>query len=226
MKIASPTNPGAVSPPNVAAGTESPSAENKVGLVGAGPTPPAGGLSALFAKKKIGNNPQTIASQNTGLVATQNAPPDTSTLEITIDRPAIPIETSNGPTNFQEKLQRLDFLIGERERVDKFDLDHIRGLCKDIMIDLKTMPEFDGMVRAKDVHNLMVYVQSSVGQAKNQFALNADKTVKKTERKNQKSQIADEMFMQFFAPTATKLSLEDLSTMNTDDITAKDRNKK
>lgn len=82
---------------------------------------------------------------------------------------------SFGPANFQDVLGRLDTLVGESTGINTLQMDEARGYVMKIMTTLKTHPEFDGLLAAKDVHNVMVFIQSSSQLATADFIVKKEK---------------------------------------------------
>jgi hypothetical protein len=131
----------------------------------------------------------------------------------------VPVEEARGPEGFKETLAKLDAMIGEVMRVEQTDFDIVRGYVASISTELKTMPEYRGFVRAKDVHNLMKFIQASSSQASNQFKVSAEKAAKKAVTSRSKKVFSLDAFGDDVPKP--KMNLEALSGMNTDDIPEK-----
>lgn len=74
-------------------------------------------------------------------------------------------DSTYGPADFQMTLANLDTLIGEQTGISQLQIDMARKYISEIMITLKTHPEFEGILVDKDVHNVMLFVQSSMNMA-------------------------------------------------------------
>lgn len=140
----------------------------------------------------------------------------------------VPVVSSTGPMGFDQKLRQLDALIGEVMRIPQTDLDHTRNYVAEIMTELKIHPEYEGMVRASDIRNLMKFVQSSSSQATNQFAKAAESKEKKATAKRKAASMDLGAFSEdlsdsqpkLAAPTR-KMDLKALAGFNTDDVKTK-----
>jgi hypothetical protein len=126
---------------------------------------------------------------------------------------------SRGPENFKQNLLRLDSMVGDMMRIEVGDIGFVRQMVRDIMVDLKEYPEFDGIVREKDVHNIMKFIQASSSQASNQFALQAEKKEKAATKK--RNVIKADISALLGPITTHKFDLTSLSSFNTDKIDPK-----
>lgn len=139
-----------------------------------------------------------------------------------VARLEVPVVESRGPENFQETLKKLDAMIGEAMRVEQTDFDIVRGYVATVSKELKEMPEYRGFVRAKDMHNIMKFIQASSSQAVNQFKVSAEKKEKASTRKKASSNFSLAAFGDD-VPVKKGFNLEALSSMNTDDVPVKSR---
>ena len=113
-----------------------------------------------------------LGVQTTPASAGQVVPPKVPSLVSKV--PAAPAQVESvtaidskltGPEGFQAKLDGLDRLIMEGQGLSQLTLDTARGYVGAIMTELKTNPEFDPLLKDRDVHNIMTFVQSSTQRA-------------------------------------------------------------
>lgn len=68
----------------------------------------------------------------------------------------------DGPIGFQERLDRLEALVETDKGLSGPAQGVARSYVQVIMKELVTHPEYDGMVIARDVHNIMVFARSQM----------------------------------------------------------------
>lgn len=124
---------------------------------------------------------------------------------------------SNGPAGFQAKLDELDVLCRHEAGITEFTHDAVKKRVSELMIELKANPEMENLVIDRDVHNIMLYVQSASRMANKQFEQTAVTRAKRENNSNKKSIAKANMsdaFDQMFG------SLEALAELNTDGMPA------
>jgi hypothetical protein len=89
------------------------------------------------------------------------------------------VEIESSPEGMRAKLDRLDRLIIAGSGVDQTSIDTARNYVQDIMIELKTHPEYSGVLVDKDVHNVMSFVRASMNLAQKTFTEVANKRTAK-----------------------------------------------
>lgn len=198
MAAASPSAQAAVSPST----NPAPSPTSQVGASVAKPV----GLGAFLKAAQSGKPIQAP-------VAKEAHPPAEPAERIEVE-----VVEARGPEGFKATLEKLDAMIGSVMRVERTDFDIVRGYVASVMTELKEMPEYRGFVRAKDVHNLMKFVQASSSQAENQFKVSSEKKEKKAVAKKKASSFNLEAFGDV---PQKRMNLDALSGMNTDDIAVK-----
>lgn len=181
--------------------------------------------------------------QSTGVPATTApAEPNPSVGGVSSGEPGLPAtteEVAKGPAGFKAILDSFDALVGASVGISALDLDNARNYVARVMTELKTNPEMQAFVIDRDVHNIMKYVQASASIAGQNFVTKASTRAKKEAKAQAAASVSLEMFddqvdvaAQMAAlkakraggkPASAPLSIQDLSSINTDDIEAKDR---
>jgi hypothetical protein len=139
------------------------------------------------------------------------------------------LTSTYGPANFQHTLRQLDTLVGESTGIQQIQLDIARKYVMEIMVTLRTHPEFDGILVDKDIHNVMVFVQSSMNLATAGFVEKKAKAATRESKKKASSYGGMTFEMIEFggnevdAFKAAAASLDAFSTLNTDSIVPKVR---
>lgn len=83
------------------------------------------------------------------------------------------------PENFQDVLDNLDGLMKKDQGEIDFHLGHIRNYVQRIMVDLRTNPEYDGLIIDRDVHNIMAFLQRTKSQAEITIGNKVEKAAKR-----------------------------------------------
>lgn len=91
---------------------------------------------------------------------------------------------TSGPAGFRAVLDYLDELIGTTTQIQLIQMDAARSHVKTIMQQLVSNPEYDEILVDKDVHNVMVFVQSSVTMAQAGFVQKKQTKEKKEAKKS------------------------------------------
>lgn len=148
-----------------------------------------------------------------------------------VDDP-LKIEWSDGPAGVRERLDAIDQIIGGASEVSTLAIDTVRGYVAEIMKMLKSNPAYDSILVDKDMHNVMLFVRSSVTLAKSGFET---KSTKRTVKELKTAAAADFDLSNLMSPTpkakskangspaATGFDLSDIAAMDTTAITAKTR---
>lgn len=191
--------------PTSAAVAPSPQTEQPAGVA-------AVGLGALLARKRAEAQRGNESNQALAIL------PTSGTAEQT---PSVPVVAARSEADFAAKMQRLDLTIGEIESISQLEIDHVRNLVVEIMLDLKQFPEFDGMVRAKDTRNLMKFIQATSSQVNNQFAKVAEKREVKKAKSGGLTVNLDAMAGFLPPPKTVTVSLDAFADMNFDDVPVK-----
>lgn len=92
-------------------------------------------------------------------------------------------EVIDGPAGFQAKLDKLDSLVSKETGISQLSIDTARAYVRDIMLELRVYPEYDGILIDRDTHNIMAYVQASQLQVGNAFVVAKEKRVKAADKK-------------------------------------------
>lgn len=127
-----------------------------------------------------------------------------------------------GPDGFKYKLDMLDALIQRDAGINGAMLGVVKGRIKDIVKELKEFPEYDGLIIDRDIHNIMLFMQQSVNQAKADFV---QKDKKRTTKaiKAAKFDFGESLANGPLALEGPTLDLDALSGLNLDDVKAKVR---
>ncbi len=191
------------------------------------------GTAASTQGRQVQETGQALAVAQTTVVAESSADglPSASVPATT--------EAAKGPAGFKTLLDSFDKLVGESLSISALDLDNARNYVASVMTELKTNPEMQSFVIDRDVHNIMKYVQASANIAGMNFVTKASARAKKESKAAAAANVSLEMFddsidvaAQMAALKAkrlggksasTPLSIQDLSSINTDDIAPKDR---
>lgn len=151
----------------------------------------------------------------------------------------VPIDTltgvtdSFGPADFQVLLRNLDQLVGEQTGIGQLQLDIVRKYVSEIMVTLKENPEFEPILVDKDVHNVMVFVQSSMNLATADFVQKKQKKDTSAAKKAAKTGGNMTFSMIAFESEGPKGGMDfgaafagnaiDLGSMNLDEVQPKNR---
>jgi len=119
---------------------------------------------------------------------------------------------------FRARLAALDSLCQAESGITPLIHDTVKSHVKAIMVDLRENPEMRGLLLDKDMHNIMLFIQSStqVQDAK------VEKVAVKREKKAKTSAISG-AFDDAFASLDAVPSLADLGNRSTDNIESKVR---
>lgn len=83
------------------------------------------------------------------------------------------------PEDFQQKLDFFDELMSRDQGSLDFNLNRARDFVKKIMIELKENPEYDGMIIARDVHNIIAFQRRLKDAAQATISTKVEKAAKK-----------------------------------------------
>lgn len=106
----------------------------------------------------------------------------------TVIEPEEDVEIESGPEGMRVKLDRLDKMIIANSGIDQMSVDTARKYVQDIMIELKTHPEYMGVLVDKDIHNVMTFVRESMNLAQKTFQEVANKRQTKAIKDSKKPQ--------------------------------------
>jgi hypothetical protein len=139
-----------------------------------------------------------------------------------------------GPADLSLRLKTLDDLIVSSAGLSQLQIDTARKYVMDIMICLRVNPEFDSILAAKDVHNVMVFVQKSISMAQADFVEKKEKATKRAQKiaATPKMNFDMALFDNIGNPGVKALppggkranvtfDLSDFGSMNTDEVEAK-----
>lgn len=124
------------------------------------------------------NNESTKAPDVFDLASKEVTPPVPTVIEAEDDEV---VESS--PEGMRAKLDRLDKMIIANSGVDQTSIDTARGYVQDIMVELKTHPEYSGVLADKDVHNIMTFVRATLNLTQKTFQSTAEKRTKAATKK-------------------------------------------
>lgn len=135
-------------------------------------------------------------------------------------------EQPTGPAGFRAKLDAFDSLVGHLTAIDPIMHSVVKGHVKSLMLDLNASPEMRELLLDKDVHNIMVFVQSATAKADVHFESVATKRIaKEAKGKNEnKASIGaalDDLLLSFGKPKPKDVN--SLANLNTDAIKSKER---
>lgn len=116
------------------------------------------------------------------------------------------------PTDFQELLNRFDDMMCRDQGILDVDLQRCRDFVKRIMIELKENPEYDGLVAARDVHNIIKFQRRTKTQAESAVVVKTEKAAKAAAKPKAKSRF--NVDFDAFDLSAKPKSIEDLSNMD------------
>lgn len=74
-----------------------------------------------------------------------------------------------GPEGFKERLARLDRLIQADNGVTEINIGVARTYVKEVAIELKEFPEYMGIMKPLDIHNVMVFMRGTMAMAEKGF---------------------------------------------------------
>ena len=128
--------------------------------------------------------PVTPAVQAAAVPAVESTQP---TLEAPRDV-AVPVpQVIEGPADFQRVLDAFDHLASTTLEFDELTIPGVRRYVMDIMVALKTNPEYDGILVARDVHNVMKFIRASKQITEAGFVVTAKKREKKEAAKKNRA---------------------------------------
>jgi hypothetical protein len=135
-------------------------------------------LKSQQAPTHVDSTPKPATPDVFDLAAKSVEPPVPSVIEPENDEP---VEST--PEGMRAKLDRLDKMIIANSGVDQTSVDTARNYVQEIMVELKTHPEYKGVLAANDVHNIMTFVRSSLTLTQKTFQSTAEKRTKAATKK-------------------------------------------
>lgn len=102
--------------------------------------------------------------------------------------PAVAESEVTGPVGFKAKLDAYDAMVGHLTKIDPVLHGVVKASVKSIMVDLIQSPEMRELIIDRDIHNIMLFVQSSTATADSHFESVAKKRVTKQANSAQKTQ--------------------------------------
>lgn len=232
---APPATPAQPAPAQVPVPTAKPS-----GLafrLGGKPNPSAAGT------QRVGTPAQTAPAvvQDDGASIPDEGDGDTVGLEsageaTAVDTPTqVNLNVATTADSFKALLDQFDAMVGQVASISQLELANSRNYVARIMKDLVTHPEYDGFVIARDVHNVMKFVQASSNMANTNFVTSQERKQKAAVKKATAESISLEAFdfgsdtsAQMAAikakkaiPASKPLAITDLASMNMDSIETK-----
>lgn len=117
------------------------------------------------------------------------------------------------PENFQDVLDTFDGLMKRDQGEIDFNLGHIRNYVQRIMTDLRTNPEYDGLIIDRDVHNIMAFLQRTKAQAEISIGSKVEKAAKKAAKQTGAKKFAMDFSSLDLGAEQQPKSLADLSDL-------------
>lgn len=198
------------------------------------------GASALDAQPRPSGTPGSIprhgaatlesdSSVDDALAATVDASAAGTGLSIPIAAASVTLPAAanipDGPVGFQQRLEVFDSLISQTAGITQLTLDAARNHVVAIMTELKTFPEYDGFVVARDIHNLLAFARASQSFTKSQFVIASEKREKRAAKASKTNTQFDFSILDSIDIKAPKAlasaafaGIDALGSINVDDI--------
>jgi hypothetical protein len=187
------------------------------------PTTPATqlGLNSLAGLMRGRTQPKPAGTDLAMRAATE-----VSTLEPTAPQDEV---YAVGPEGFQARLDALDAVVSREAMLSDFSASFAKNRIKDIFLELRKFPEYDGLIVDRDVHNIMSYMQYTITFAQEKYAEKKTAKVKRESKAAAKPKYSFN-FDKLMAPAsdlalspAKATSISSLAAMDTDAIESKGR---
>jgi len=128
---------------------------------------------------------------------------------------------ADGPANFQLMLDRFDEVCRAAGGITVTEHDIVKAHVKEIMLDLQQNPEMAGLLIDRDVHNIMMFVQSASTRSEEKIESVAIKRQKKISSNKLASAFDNAFDDLLLGGPAT--SLDTIGDLNTDGIQTQTR---